>query len=304
MGAGGGAVGDPQLVAMLRAVIGGAEQRLAVAERGDVLGVGPGRSGVDVQDHLGAGGGAVGDPQLAAVAAVVGREQRRAVAERGGVLGVGPGRSGVDVQDHLGAGAGAVGDPQLPAMRAVKGAEQRRAVAERGYGRGRDDVIDQIGAVGGAIGDPQIVANKSLGREQRRAVAERGDVVGGGSTRSGVDVPDHLGAGGGAVADPQLATMCAVIGAEQRRAVAERGDLRVEAGSTGVGAARSGVDVVDQMGAGGGAVGDPQLIAVAAVIGAEKNLCCHDSPLHIRGTKRRLRAAAIFSLPREEPRGS
>jgi len=51
------------------------------------MGVGVGRSGVDVIDQMGAGGGAVGDPQLVAMRAVIGLEQRPTIAERGDVLG-------------------------------------------------------------------------------------------------------------------------------------------------------------------------------------------------------------------------
>src|SRR5690348_17093436 len=79
---------------------------LAVAKSRDVNGVGTGATRIDVVDQRGAAGGAVRDPQLGPVRAVIGREQRLAVADGGnvrrtGIVGTG---ARINVHDQLRAG--------------------------------------------------------------------------------------------------------------------------------------------------------------------------------------------------------
>ena len=94
-----------------------------------------------------------------------------------------------------------------------------------------------------------------------------------GSTVVGVrvDVLDQDGAGLGAVRGPQLVAVGAVVRGEVQRArhVGEVGGAVVVVG------AGSGVDVLDQDGAGLGAVRGPQLAPVDAVVGGEEQLPAH-----------------------------
>src|SRR5262249_51979535 len=141
---------------------------------------------VDVLDEGGAGGGAVGLPQLGAAAAVVGREEQRAV-DVPQVVRAGAGGAEVDVLDEGGAGGSPVRLPQLVAVAAVVGPEEQGAVAVRQVGREwpwRPEGPVRVDAVGGV----------------------------------GVDVLDEGGAGGGAVRLPQLVAVAAVVGREEQRA--------------------------------------------------------------------------------------
>ena len=113
------------------AVVGGEEQRAADRRSGrDGLLYAARRA--DVLDQDGAGLGAVGLPQLAAVDAVVGGEEQRAADRRSRSLRVAAvGAVRVDVLDQDGAGLGAVGLPQLAAVDAVVGGEEQRRRRQR-----------------------------------------------------------------------------------------------------------------------------------------------------------------------------
>src|SRR5262249_9160114 len=124
----------------------------------------------------------------------------------------------------------------------------------------------------GAVALPQLGAVAAfVGREEQRAAHV--DQVGGfgaGGARS--DVLDHDGAGGSSVRLPQLEAVAAVVGRGDQRA-ADDGRVVREAEAVAVGVeggcgARS--DILDEYGAGGGAVALPQLDAVAAVVGLEE----------------------------------
>ena len=103
-------------------------------------------TGVDVGKELGAGRGAVADPQLRAVDAVIRAEVERAV-DVGEVGGEGAFGTGVDIGHQFGAGRGAVGRPQLHAVFAIIGAEKQDAIhfdqmAGIGTGRHNDRLIE------------------------------------------------------------------------------------------------------------------------------------------------------------------
>src|SRR5262249_59751804 len=132
----------------------------------------------------------------------------------------------------------------------------------------------QAGARGGAVAPPELVAVHAVvgGEEQR--VARGGQVVGIGAVRravgaaAGTDVLDQDGAASGAVAPPELAAVGPVVGRKEK-SITDRGQF------AGIGALRISVrgargDVLDQDGAGGGAVALPQLHAVGSVVGGEE----------------------------------
>src|SRR4051794_31586143 len=111
-----------------------------------------------------------------------------------------------------------------------------------------------------------------VGREKQRAVDIR-EVAGVRSGRSGVDVADQDGAVRGTVTLPQLPAVRAILGREEQHPV----DVCEITGAGAVGAIpiiipvivvtasrqrASRVDVLDEGGAGGGAVTLPQFIAL------------------------------------------
>src|SRR5262249_18989668 len=152
-------------------------------------------------------------------------------------------RVGVEVRDGHGAGGGAVALPNLPRVRAVDWREEH-------------------------------------GATHVRQVEGRVVVVAG----NGVDVLEQGGAGSRAVAPPQLPPVRAVVGREEQRPVHVRELLRVRAVryippvSVDVELrVRSRIDVLDEGGAGGGAVALPQLPPVRAVVGREEQ-----RPVHVR----------------------
>src|SRR5206468_103048 len=129
------------------------------------------------------------------------------------------------------------------------------------------DVLDQRGAGGGAVALPQLEAvGAVVGAEEQRA-ADGGQVRGEGTVGAAVDVLEQHGAGGGAVALPQLDAVGAVAGGEEDDA-ADGGQVRGRA-TRRAAAGGAGVDVLDQHGAGRGAVALPELVAVDAVVGGE-----------------------------------
>ena len=174
-----------------------------------------------------------------AVRAVVGREEQRAVDVRPG-SGIRAAAAGVDVLDH---------------------ARCRRAVPSLFHSS--TPLV------------PSLAAKNSVPFTSVR-------LRGVGAAAAGVDVLDQDGSGGGAIALPQLDAVRAVVGREEQRAV----HVRQVAGARAVGDVsvvptavvsivvvliRSREDVLDQGGAGGGAVALPQLVAGCAVVGDEKN---------------------------------
>ena len=247
------AVGRPELAESAAALVRGVEQAAAAGGE-EVVDRTVGRAVIGVLDQLGASGGAVGDPELVAVAAVIGDEEQ--FAPRSGELAqrrrVRPGK---DVADHMGAGSAAVADPQFVAVGRIVSLEEERAsdhgeqagVGERGHEAGAAGApigLEQAGSVRrvraqeeqGAVDVDQIGAVVAIARAGQRVGARRAAVaapevgshiVAGGEIHDSVgldeigvarridariEIPHHERARRSAVGDPELASMHAVVG--------------------------------------------------------------------------------------------
>ena len=140
----------------------------------------------------------------------------------------------------------------------VQGAESARAQTRS---LARADVRDPVGALGGAVGDPGLLPGDAVEVAEDRTPAANGDKIAGGRAEAWArpEIRHHARALGGAVGDPGLSAIDAVVGHEDRPTSAKRSEARRRASRE---ARLALVDVGDQVGALGGAVGDPGFIAM------------------------------------------
>ncbi len=173
-------IAGPQL-ATVHTVVGDEEDARAAGYEVD-----PGRlvqrrlgARANVEDHLRPRGGAVGDPQLAAVVPVVGGEEDE-LADPGQVLGIGMFGVGtgkdlerVDVLEQAGAGLGTIRDERLDPPDDVAGDEDGFAVQLDEIVRVAVQVLladdlDEARPALGPVATKQLAASPSIrGREQR-----------------------------------------------------------------------------------------------------------------------------------------
>src|SRR5262249_54728483 len=137
------------------------------------------------------------------------------------------------------------------------------------------DIVDEGGAGGGAVALPQLDAVAAIVGIEEQGAADVRQTVGVGAGGAGKDVIDQGSAGGGAVALPQLDAVAAVVGMKEQ-GVADVRQVGLEVVRAGLqGTLGTGEDVVDEDGAGRGAVALPQLVAVAAVVRHEEQGAAH-----------------------------
>ena len=247
------------------AVVGGEEQRPAHSGQGGraVAAVAV-AAGVDVLDQDRARLGAVRLPQLPAVGAVVGGEEQRAA--HGGQVRTGRCRrrtSRVDVLDQDGARLGAVRLPQLPAVDAVVGGEEQRpphiGEALRARSRGRAGRGTAPAKHRRSLLVPEASQPLRRGRVPRgRRHARQGD-------RSGC-----RGRGGACRPGSPSTTTQQLSPEKPGRERPSSSHIAVDGSWHTNFRDPAPLDVLDQDGAGLGAVRLPQLLAVDAVVGGEE----------------------------------
>ena len=253
MGARGRAVGLEELRAIDRvladeiAVVSGQDHGARIQGGGGIGG------GIDVGDQGGAGGRAVGNPDLCAMRPVV-RPKRDPRAEGCQIGHSGVGNPRIDVLDDMRAGGCAVGNPQLRPVHAVRVGEEQLVSDDHSVGKGdaAGGGEEEVGARGRAIRRIEARAARSARREQE--FRAQGEQSGAADAEAALD---ERFAAGRAVRDEQAVADAALVSVEI--------ELAVEEGVVAERRARGVAGDGDR--SGGRAVRGPQLHALSAAIG-------------------------------------
>src|SRR3954469_3323862 len=195
---------------------------------------------------------------------VIGQEEH-ARPRKDETLGVRRDRPGGDILQELRPGNGAIGLPELNAAWPIVGAKERFAGVPNWSDRPMHELeivwragLDQAGAGGGTVAPPQIeITDRTLDTEQQSSI-DNSEPVGVRCRRARHNILDEHRAYGSTIGLPQLASMRAVIRREEPHPV-ERCEGRDRQTPDHKGISGTGVDVLNQGGAGGAAIAPPQL---------------------------------------------